>query len=147
MKIYYWDTSALIKRYHRERGSEMVDTLFKEIEGGESKGVISHLGVLESLSAIVRRKSEIRGDYRKVIKKMLVDYVDNLTIVPIDTDIVALSMRVILKHGLRSLDGIHLATLLHISAYMSEKIVLISSDRELLRAARDEGFETLNPEE
>ena len=147
MKIYYWDTSALIKRYHRERGSERVDKLFEEIARGESKGVISHLCVLESLSAIVRRKNEIRGDYKKVIKTMLTDYVDNLTIIPIDTDIMAISMRVAVNHGLRSLDAIHLATLLHISGHLNEEIFLISSDRELIKAAKDEGFEILNPEE
>ena len=146
MKIYYWDTSAIIKRYHMEKGSKRVNNLFEEIERGESKGIISHLCVLESLSAIVRRKSEIRGDYKKVIKTMLMEYVNKFTIIPVDSDIMSFSMKVVLKHGLRSLDAVHLGTLLYISSYLNQEITLISSDRELLDAAKDEGFEVSNPE-
>ena len=145
MKIYYWDTSAIIKRYHREKGSRKVNNLFVEIEQGKSKGIISYLCVLESLSAIVRRKSEIKGDYKKVIKTMLMDYVDKLTIIPLNSDIMALSLKIVLKYGLKSLDAIHLATLLYISSYLNQEILLISSDGELLKAAKNEGFEVINP--
>ena len=147
MKMYYWDTSAIIKRYHSEKGSKKVNNLFEEMAQGESKGIISYLCVLESLSAIVRRKSEIRGDYKKVIKTMLMEYVDRFTIIPVDSDIMALSMKAVLKHGLKSLDAIHLGTLLYISSYLNQEIILISSDKELLHAAKNEGFEILNPEE
>ena len=147
MKIYYWDTSAIIKRYHKEKGSRKVNNLFEEIERGEGRGIISHLCVLESLSTIVRRKREIKGNYKKVIKAILIEYVDKLTIISVDIDIMALSMKVVLKHGLKSLDAIHLATLLYISSYLNQEIILISSDGELLKAAKNEGFEILNPEE
>ena len=147
MSIQYWDTSALIKRYHIEKGSNRVNDLFAEIESGGSKGIISYLGVLESLSAITRRKEEIKGDYRKVIKGMLTEIMDKFTIVPIDNYIMELAMKLVIKHNLRSLDSIHLATALMISQYVEKEVVFISSDSELLKAAKKEGFEIINPED
>ncbi len=147
MSIQYWDTSALIKRYRIEKGSPKVNDLFAEIESGESKGIISYLGVLESLSAITRRKGEIKGDYRKVIKAMLTEIMDKFTIVPIDNYIMELAMKLVIKYNLRSLDSIHLAAALIISQYVEKEMVFISSDTELLKAAKKEGFEIINPEE
>ncbi len=146
MKIYYFDTSAIIKRYHREDGSKSVNKLFEEIERGEGKGVISYLCVLESLSAIVRRKKEIKGDYRKVVKAMLLEYTEKMTIIPVDNDIMTLAMKIVLKHGLRSLDAMHLATVIHVSQYLTGGITVITSDIELYKAAEKEGFTVLNPE-
>ena len=147
MNIQYWDTSALIKRYHIEKGTQKVNVLFAKIENGESKGILSYLGVLESLSAITRRKREIKGDYREVIKAMLTEITDKFTIVPIDNYIMELSMKLVLKHNLRSLDSIHLATALMISQYAEKKLSFISSDAELLKAAENEGFEIIKPED
>lgn len=30
MKVYFLDTSALVKRYHQERGSQVIDAVFAE---------------------------------------------------------------------------------------------------------------------
>jgi hypothetical protein len=30
MNVYFLDTSALVKRYHWERGSELIDAVFAE---------------------------------------------------------------------------------------------------------------------
>ena len=56
-------------------------------------------------------------------------------------------MKLVLKHSLRSLDSIHLATALMIFQYAEKKLSFISSDAELLKAAENEGFEIINPED
>lgn len=45
MKVYFLDTSALVKRYHRERGSEVIDALFAE---QDRRIIISDLSIIES---------------------------------------------------------------------------------------------------
>ena len=49
MKYFFCDTSAIVKRYHEEKGTDYIDRLF---EGGD-KIVISVLTIIETVSAIV----------------------------------------------------------------------------------------------
>lgn len=41
MTVYFLDTSALVKRYHWERGSEAIDALFAE----QNRRIIRHYRV------------------------------------------------------------------------------------------------------
>ncbi len=146
MNIYYLDTSALIKRYHREMGTEKVNQLFEEILVRKSDAFISYLGVLEAVSAITRHKKELGSSYSKVMKGVLMEVSENLSIIPIDDEVVTTSMKMVLTHNIRSLDAIHLATAVIIKSYLNKEIIFISSDKELLNAAEIEGFKVLNPE-
>ena len=58
MTTYFFDTSALVKRYHEERGTDRVDAILDE-EGTEV--LISSLTVVESVSAFRRKynRSEV----------------------------------------------------------------------------------------
>lgn len=51
MNRLFFDTSALVKRYYEEPGTETVDTLIE----GESTVVISSLAVVETVSAFRRK--------------------------------------------------------------------------------------------
>ena len=55
MTVYFLDTSALVKRYHRERGSEVIDALFAE-EG--RRIIISDLSIIEFGSAPSKKVRE-----------------------------------------------------------------------------------------
>ena len=61
--IYYWDTSAYVKIYHREKGTENAEKLFREIVSGKKKGAISYLGLMETVSAFTRQRELIKGNY------------------------------------------------------------------------------------
>ena len=39
--IYFFDTSALVKRYHEEKGTKFVDDLFNEIKNNKNEAFIS----------------------------------------------------------------------------------------------------------
>lgn len=52
MSTYFFDTSALVKRYHDEVGTEEVDAL---IDDPENDIVVSSLLIIESLSAFRRK--------------------------------------------------------------------------------------------
>lgn len=53
MTVFYLDTSALVKRYKTEEGSEAIDHLYEELPMG-SHLATSFLSVLEFVSAIRR---------------------------------------------------------------------------------------------
>ena len=53
MTIFYLDTSALVKRYKTEEGSDMIDYLYNNLPKGHSLAT-SFLTVLEFVSAIRR---------------------------------------------------------------------------------------------
>ncbi len=54
MKYFFCDTSAIVKRYHEEKGTDYIDRLF---EGGD-KIVISVLTIIETVSAFKKKKNE-----------------------------------------------------------------------------------------
>jgi hypothetical protein len=54
MPTFYFDTSALFKRYQEEAGTAVVDYIFKLLENPENKASISFLTLLE-VTASARR--------------------------------------------------------------------------------------------
>ena len=50
--IYYFDTSALVKRYHREVGTEIVDSIIES----DAEIYFSSIAIAETVSALVRLK-------------------------------------------------------------------------------------------
>ena len=56
MAIHFWDTSSLAKYYHREAGSEFVETL---LDNSSEKHCISELTLVEMLSVTA---AKVRGD-------------------------------------------------------------------------------------
>jgi len=54
--VYFFDTSALVKRYHREPGTEVVDDAFDDLG---TDCVISDLGIVEFYSAFAQHIFEV----------------------------------------------------------------------------------------
>lgn len=55
MNFYFLDTSALIKRYHTEKGTSEIDRIFSE---DDKAIVISSICITEMVSALNRKKEE-----------------------------------------------------------------------------------------
>jgi len=53
MPVYYFDTSAILKRYRNELGTDVVDRLFDSPQG-DSQFYISFRTILELTSSILR---------------------------------------------------------------------------------------------
>ena len=49
MSKYFFDTSAIVKRYHREDGSDLIGRLFAE---SDAEFVISDISIIEFYSAL-----------------------------------------------------------------------------------------------
>jgi len=57
MAFFLFDTSALVKRYHVEAGSDKVDEIF---EDSDNILIISELALVEVTSALLRKRN--RGE-------------------------------------------------------------------------------------
>jgi len=55
MQYYFLDTSALVKRYHQETGTKIIDKIF---DSEEKVIIISNISISEFVSALNRKKNE-----------------------------------------------------------------------------------------
>jgi uncharacterized protein len=150
MNVFYLDTSALVKRYHEENGTIPVNRLLDSIISGASKGVISSLALLETLSAINRKRSEgmiDRSGFEKIVS-VFYEELHHLKILSIDDRKIASSIPYIMKYNLNSADSLHLTTALSEKPLMgkNDRYFFVCCDNRLLKAARKEKLKTVNPE-
>jgi len=78
MSFYFLDTSALVKRYHLELGTEIVDAVFAE---NNSTKMISDLGVIEFYSTFAKkvRTGELSdAAFHSAIRLLAQDFQDNV---------------------------------------------------------------------
>ena len=149
MAVFYLDTSAILKRYRREQGTEVVDRLLLN-PAPEDRFYTSFLSALEVRSAISRlvRSGQLNqslGEHS--LARFHEDTHRDIRLWPLDNSMLSAALTVADRHGLRSGDAIHLATAEVIFRLTSESDkVFVSSDRELLEAAVDSGMEVLDPQ-
>lgn len=150
MIIFYLDTSAFIKRYKTEDGSEFIDKLFDTLERANRVST-SFLGVLEFVSACRRLVKGKKID-AETFGDMLANFLDDVEyyyiLQPLDNEVVAYAIERIMGHALRSADSIHLATALELEKTLKdlvEDFVFVAADKELCQAAEKEGLKVINP--
>lgn len=144
MPAYFFDTSALVKRYAPEPGTETVDQL---VESGDSHVVITSLAIVEATSAARRKFNQGTFSERDVDDLLATFYSEALSsfeIVPMDETAMALSFDLILEHDLRTLDSVQLSSALILAGSYGD-LVFVGSDRELLDVADASGLTTLDP--
>lgn len=104
MAIFYVDTSAIVKRYRREKGTEVIDELLEDPPLAD-RFYISFLSILELTSAI-RRLSEAKnlnkGAAQEILARFHTDVQERFRVWPLDNEIVALAVSLVKEHSLRS---------------------------------------------
>ncbi len=146
MPFYYFDTTALVKRYSRERGTRTVNALLVK----RGKTVIlgtSSITELYSVFAVKVREGELtRDDWYSVIYKFEAESDRGLFhyVAPSSRTFVA-TKRLILEYPfLRASQAIHLALAVELKPL---RLSLVSSDRQLLELCRPHGIKPINPED
>ena len=112
MKLFL-DTSALIKLYHKERDSEIVEAVL--LQQQVTHIFLSELTKIEFASAIWKKAStkEINTSQAKAIIDLFKSDFDNYNFIPISDDIISHSLALIELYGhagLRTLDSIQFAS-------------------------------------
>lgn len=151
--LYYFDSSAAVKRYAPEKGSEWVKFIVEST--AENTVYLGQVGVVEiaaALSRKVRTKELTQEDYEATLWLFLADMRnEEYIVVPLGDQIIELAVDLTRRHPLRGYDAVHLATaiILNTALLKAELLPLIfaSADGVLCEAARCEGLSTDNPDE
>jgi predicted nucleic acid-binding protein len=136
--IAFLDTSALVKRYIDERGSEIVRRLFRS----RRDLAVSRLAYVESCSAVARvcREGAISDDRRdEIFERLPNDLTHFASVVEPSRRIYARAAELRRAHTLRAYDAMQLASCLEIRA-RGTAAELWAQDGALIGAARHEGL-------
>lgn len=147
--IVYLDTSALLKLYVQEWGSELVESA---VDGAEDL-VVSEISYLEARASFarLRENGEIQSDVDlgRVVNKLDEDWTE-FSILPVDEPILRAAGVLAEEHRarrLRSYDALHLATTVAYGKelgtsdffYMDHgRLSFLAFDRRLVDAAREQ---------
>jgi predicted nucleic acid-binding protein len=137
MTTYFFDTSALVSRYHDRTGTARVDEI---IEDGESDVVVSTLAVIETVSAM--RRTYNRGDVSHSEMEQLIgvfsrEALAEFVLVPLEESVMTFSFDLVLKDDLRTLDSLQLSA--GVALHEDAGAVFVTADRNLASIARKEG--------
>jgi len=138
--MYYWDTSALVKQFIQEVGTD--DAL--ALRADAPPHATATIAYTETFSAFRRRVREAalkELQYHEVVRRFVQEWPAYVRI-NLDDSILARSKTLLERYPLRTLDAIHLASALELQEQLNEPSVLISADAQLLRAAMAEQLET-----
>lgn len=150
MTTYFYDSSALVKRYLPEVGSMWIQTLTAAQSGNTS--IVASITSVEVLSAVWRlvRDTTLTAQDGTNIQGLLNRYLGQYALViQLDAPIITRAQTLIQHHSLRAADAIQLASALDAQAQLSAahqpSLVFVAADQRLLTAASAEGLITDNP--
>lgn len=151
MPIYYLDTSAVMKRYRTEIGSDVVRELFERLTDSD-KLTTSYLTLLEvnsTATRLLKGRVITQVAYETVLIQLSQDIPNyDVTLVPVQNELIDRTMGIAREYSLRSLDSIHFASAM-IANEMSpgtQDVYMVSADRDLIAACESYGIPTLNPQ-
>jgi len=150
MATFYFDTSAVVKRYHKELGTDVLDKIFELKEHGFAASFWTLLEFIVAFSTRKRRGQLSREAFNMTVSRFLRDVLERFTIISVNDEIVASAIPLAIRHALPSADCLQLAGAINLKRALQparEKLVLLCSDKDLCKAAREEGIEYINPEE
>ncbi|MGE0475036.1 MAG: type II toxin-antitoxin system VapC family toxin [Nitrospirales bacterium] len=136
----YFDTSVLVKRYVQEDGSSRACKLLKKY-----RILTSAIAVTETISALSRRRKlgELTpSHFAEILVKIRGDR-EYWEFVELSALVLNKADEVILQTDLRTLDAIHLASMLTFQSASSLKLPFITSDIKQREAAVHLGVETI----
>ena len=140
---YYLDTSALVKRYVTEPGSQIVDKIFNDVYAGEAILCISYWNIGEAAVVFDKYGMKLGIDPSKVFKTLLrelrmLSKENKLTIVNVSPRILRSSIKLVFKHHIYLADALQIESARSVGAE-----VILTGDRRLSEVARREGFKAI----
>ncbi len=143
------DSSAYIKEFSREKGSEAVEKIFEVYSKGNLDIATSQWTIGESIAAIDRKQrrgeitdNEMRDNIASVLGRSY-ELAQNakFNIIPVRPELVTASLKYVTAHHFSADDALHL-----FSAIVSLSEIFVAADSRLVKAAKKEGFESYNIE-
>lgn len=146
MGVYYLDTSALVKLYVREPGTDEMIRL-ADAASGNTMAMLA-LSRVEFRAAVRRRErlSDVSREIADTLIATMEAHLENIYLVhPVTDSVIEEATALLDRHPLRAYDAVQLAGCLSLRARSNERPSFVCSDRVLLRAAESEGLAVLDP--
>jgi len=150
VNVYFLDSSALVKRYVAETGSDWIHTV-THLTAGNSL-VIARITWVEALGALARRQREgdlSPEDIQKAIQLFRYDLDTQYRVVELDIPLTETAGALITRHPLRAYDAVQLASALRVQAELTRTkappLRFLVADDRLAAIAKAEGLRTENP--
>jgi hypothetical protein len=142
VKGHFLDTSAFIKRYLNETGSDVVDSLFEE----EGERYVSGLCLLETHSNIQRLHAVddlLTAEQVRMLHAAVASDIEagRVTVVNATAADIEEAARMLTRRYLTAVDALQVA----IAKGLGPEVVFVSSDLKLNRVASEQGLTVLDP--
>lgn len=160
MSAYYFDSSAIVKRYHRELGTDWIQAVceprdhpplyLSQLAQVEVVAALRRLGRTQNLHASFV-DAMVRASERHIALSDPARATPLYRLVPVSAPVLTLAAELCNQywqaqpHPLRSLDAIQLACALPTAADVSDELVFVTADARLAAIALREGFRVINP--
>lgn len=150
VNAYFLDTSALVKRYVPELGSNWIQSI--TVPAAANFLAISQITWVEVCSAFARRQREgslsvdevdqLMGDFRT-------DFDNQYEVLEVDRTLIETAGELVMQHPLRADDSVQLASALRVQSVLTltpdTQLVFVSADNRLLNIAQSAGLAFDNP--
>ena len=145
MTVYYFDTSALVKRYAQEVGTAWVMSLTDPTAGHDVYVVrITSPEMIAALFRKVRTREVTRVDAVRAAANFKTDFQTQYQVMEVTADLADRAMTLAEQHGLRGYDAVQLATALELHTVRNlmrlPSLTFVSADSDLNAAAQTEGL-------
>lgn len=160
MAAYFFDSSAIAKRYHWEPGSTWVRAVCSPRQ--QHRLYLSRLAHVEVVAGL-RRTGRIEDMHPAAIDALVNTFERQLALstpdrpmsiyhlLPVSDAVLRLAAALCnvyagrAAHPLRSLDAIQLASAITEASTLADELVFVTADTHLATVAEDEGFRVINP--
>lgn len=150
MSIYFFDSSAIVKRYVKETGTSWVIGITNPAKGDGL--YVARISGAEVVSAITRRSRGgdlSQADMTVAIADFRNDFERQYRVLEITPTVITRAMSLAENHALRGYDAVQLAAALEVNdrslVLALSGLTLISADKALNAAARVEGLTVDDP--
>jgi len=137
-EVFYLDTSALVKRYVSESGSDIVDGIFSKCYRGIVKISFSYWNIAETAVVFDKYEKKLGLNAKKLLRNLLREVktlvkLRRLIIVEISPRILRETIKLVLKHHVYVADALQI-----VSAVRSGSNILVTGDKDLAKIAETE---------
>jgi predicted nucleic acid-binding protein len=146
--LLYLDTSALVKLYVQEEGTEKMLELAHPDAG--NRFVILSLSRIE-FRAAVRRRAKLGDIDANLADELINEFTGHLASIfqtqPINEPVIVAAGNAIDNYCLRAYDAMQFGGYVTLRISLGEELesAFVCADNKLLEAARDQGFPVINP--
>lgn len=148
MSCYFLDSTAFVKLFVQEAGTEAIIRLMEATE--DNRKLISAGTPLEVYAALKRREraGAIAPEDAEAARNILRVEAARMVQQPLNPAVLEAARQVLDRHELRSAEALQLgAAVVTREMFQGMEIVFVSADQRLLDAAKEEHFQTMNPSE